>query len=302
MTIAAYARGMATVGFLGTGIMGVRMAARLAAAGHAVRAWNRTRAKAERLASQGVEVVATAADAAAGADVVVCMLSSGPVCDEVLLGGDGVVAAMPAGSALVVMSSIPVETARQQARAAHARGVGYLDAPVSGGEKGATEGTLAIMAGGDEALFARLRPVLETMGRPTLVGPVGAGELAKLVNQLIVAGTIAILAEGVLLAERGGADPAKVRAALLGGFASSAILEQHGPRMITGDFTPGGPARHQLKDTATAVALARELGLALPVTELVDGLFGDLVAHGDGDLDHSALIRELRRRNGLPPS
>jgi 3-hydroxyisobutyrate dehydrogenase-like beta-hydroxyacid dehydrogenase len=293
---------MATIGFLGTGIMGVRMAARLAAAGHAVRAWNRTRAKAERLASRGIGVVATAADAARGADVVICMLSSGPVCDEVLLGGDGAVAAMPAGSALVVMSSIPVETAREQARAADARGVGYLDAPVSGGEKGATEGTLAIMAGGDEALFARLRPVLETMGRPTLVGPVGAGELAKLVNQLIVAGTIAIVAEGVLLAERGGADPAKVRAALLGGFASSTILDQHGPRMITGDFAPGGAARHQLKDTATAVALARALGLALPVTELVDGLFGDLVAHGDGDLDHSALIRELRRRNDLPPS
>jgi 3-hydroxyisobutyrate dehydrogenase-like beta-hydroxyacid dehydrogenase len=230
------------------------------------------------------------------------MLSSGPVCDEVLLGGDGALAAMPAGSALVVMSSIPVETARGQGRAADARGVGYLDAPVSGGEKGATEGTLAIMAGGDEALFARLRPVLEAMGRPTLVGPVGAGELAKLVNQLIVAGTIAIVAEGVLLAERGGADPAKVRAALLGGFASSTILDQHGPRMIAGEFTPGGPARHQLKDTSTAVALARELGLTLPVTELVDGLFDDLVAHGDGDLDHSALIRELRRRNGLTPS
>ena len=302
MTIAAYARGMATIGFLGTGIMGVRMAARLAAAGHTVRAWNRTRAKAERLASQGVEVAATAAGAARGADVVICMLSSGPVCDEVLLGGDGALAAMPAGAALVVMSSIPVETARGQARAADARGVGYLDAPVSGGEKGATEGTLAIMAGGDEALFARLRPVLETMGRPTLVGPVGSGELAKLVNQLIVAGTIAIVAEGVLLAERGGADPAKVRAALLGGFASSTILDQHGPRMINGEFTPGGPARHQLKDTSTAVALARELGLALPVTELVDGLFDDLVAHGDGDLDHSALIRELRRRNDLPPS
>ena len=211
---------MASIGFLGTGIMGVQMAGRLAGAGHAVRAWNRTRAKAERLAPHGVEVVAVAADAARGADVVICMLSSGPVCDEVLLGEGGALAAMPSGAALVVMSSIPVETAREQARAAAARGVGYLDAPVSGGEKGATEGTLAIMAGGDEALFARLRPVLEVMGRPTLVGPTGTGELAKLVNQLIVAGTIAIVAEGVLLAERGGADPAKVRTALLGGFAS----------------------------------------------------------------------------------
>jgi 3-hydroxyisobutyrate dehydrogenase-like beta-hydroxyacid dehydrogenase len=283
-----------TVGFLGTGIMGAPMVRRLVAAGHRVRAWNRTPAKARGL---GAEVVAAPADAAHGAAVVICMLSSGPVCDEVLH-DRGTLATMRAGSTLVVMSSIPVATARAQAAAATGRGVSYLDAPVSGGEKGAVEGTLAIMIGGDPADLERVRPVLAALGRPTHVGPAGTGQLAKLVNQMIVAGTIAIVAEGLLLAERGGADPARVRAALRGGFADSPILEQHGGRMISGDFRPGGPARHQRKDTGTAVALARDLGLDLPVTALVDRLFADLVAHGDGDLDHSALIRELRRRNG----
>jgi len=281
------------VGFLGTGIMGAPMVRRLVGAGHAVRAWNRTPAKARRL---GATVAADAAEAVAGADVVVVMLSSGPVCDAVLH-GDGALAAISAGATLVVMSSIPVETARAQATAAAERGVSYLDAPVSGGEQGAVEGTLAVMVGGAADDLERVRPVLAALGRPTLVGPAGTGQLAKLVNQMIVAGTIAIVAEGVLLAERGGADPSRVRAALAGGFADSPVLRQHSERMISGDFRPGGPARHQRKDTATAVALAHDLGLTLPVTDLVDQLFGDLVAHGDGDLDHSALIRELRRRH-----
>jgi 3-hydroxyisobutyrate dehydrogenase-like beta-hydroxyacid dehydrogenase len=219
----------------------------------------------------------------------------------VLLDG-GALTAMRPGSTLVVMSSIPVQTARAQASRAAARGVDYLDAPVSGGEKGAVEGTLAIMVGGDEDVFDRMRPLFEVLGRPTRVGPAGTGALAKLANQLIVGGTIAVVAEALLLAERGGADPARVRAALLGGFAGSPILQLHGARMISGDFRPGGPAKHQVKDTGTAVALARGLDLDLPVAGLVDRLFADLVAHGDGELDHSALIRELRRRNGLPPS
>jgi 3-hydroxyisobutyrate dehydrogenase-like beta-hydroxyacid dehydrogenase len=288
------------IGFLGTGIMGVQMARRLAQAGHEVRAWNRSRGKAERLAAFGAEIVASSADAVRDAEIVVCMLSSGPVCDEVMLGPGGTLAAMREGSTLIVMSSIPVETAQAQARAAAAQSVAYLDAPVSGGEKGATEGTLAIMVGGEEAAFERVRPVLEVMGRPTRVGPAGTGELAKLVNQLIVASTIAVVAEAVLLAERGGADPAKVREALLRGFAHSTILEQHALRMIARDFEPGGPAKYQVKDTGTALALARRLGLELPVATLVDRLFAELVEHGDGDLDHSAIIRELRRHNGLP--
>ncbi|HET6531459.1 MAG TPA: NAD(P)-dependent oxidoreductase [Actinoplanes sp.] len=290
------------IGFLGTGIMGLPMARRLAEAGHEVRAWNRTRDKAERLAAAGAEVVPSPPAAVRDAEVVVCMLSSGPVCDEVLLGDGAALAAMPPSSILVVTSSIPVHTARRQARAAAARTLGYLDAPVSGGETGAIDGTLAILVGGEAADLERVRPVLEVLGRPTHIGPAGTGQLAKLANQLIVAGTLTVVAEALLLAERGGADPAAVRAALLGGFARSTVLEQHGARMIRTDFRPGGPAKHQLKDTTTAVALARELHLELPVAALVDRLFADLVEQGDGDLDHSAVIRQLRRHNGLSVS
>jgi 3-hydroxyisobutyrate dehydrogenase-like beta-hydroxyacid dehydrogenase len=290
------------VGFLGTGIMGSPMVRRIAGAGYRVAAWNRTRDKAAPLASAGVGIVDHASDAVRDADVVICMLSSGPACDSMLLGEHGIIATMRTGSVLIVMSSIPVETAQRQADAAAARGIGYLDAPVSGGEKGAQDGTLAIMAGGDAGVFERSRGLLQTMGRPTRIGPAGTGQLAKLVNQMMVASTIATVAEAMLLAERGGADPAQVRAALLGGFADSTILRQHAARMIARDFTPGGPAKYQVKDTQTALAFAESVGLRLPVLGLVDDLFSDMIEHGDGELDHSALIRELRRRNGLPDS
>jgi len=286
-----------SIGFIGTGIMGAPMARRLMDAGHEVRAWNRTAAKTAALGATPAE---TPAAAAAGADVVIVMLSSGPVCDEVILGEHGMLDAMSPDSLLIVMSSIPVETARHQARAASERHIHYLDAPVSGGEQGAIDGSLAIMAGGDETTFARALPFLEPLGRPVRVGPAGSGQLAKLVNQLVVASTIATVSEAMLLAERGGADPAQVREALLGGFADSTILRAHGQRMIKQDFAPGGPAKWQLKDTRTALSLADSLNLKLPVATLVNQLFEDMVANGDGDLDHSALILELRRRNALP--
>lgn len=286
------------IGFLGTGIMGGPMARRLAEAGHAVLAWNRSPGKSSALAGHGVAVAATPLAAVAEAEVVVVMLSSGPVCDAVLLEG-GVLAALRPGRLLVVMSSIPVETARRHAALAAAQGVAALDAPVSGGERGAREGTLSIMAGGGEADFARALPVFAPLGRATRVGPAGAGQLAKLANQVIVAGSIATVAEALLLAERGGADPGKVREALLGGFAELAVLRQHALRMIDRDFAPGGPATYQAKDTGTALGLGAAMGLDLPVLRLVDGLFASMVAQGDGDLDHSAIIRELRRRNRL---
>jgi 3-hydroxyisobutyrate dehydrogenase-like beta-hydroxyacid dehydrogenase len=220
------------------------------------------------------------------------------VCDEVLLGRGEVLATMRSGSTLIVMSSIPVESARRQSAAAAACGVDYLDAPVSGGEAGADAGTLAIMAGGDEPVFERSRALFEAMGRPVRVGPAGSGQLSKLVNQMMVASSIASVAEALLFAERGGADPAKVREALLGGFADSTVLRQHGQRMIDSNFVPGGPAKYQVKDTSTALALSRSIGLELPLLSLVDRLFGDMVSHGDGDLDHSAIIREFRRRQG----
>lgn len=291
------ANGARRIAVIGTGIMGGPMAGRLADAGYPVTVWNRTRDKAEALSSRGIGTATTAAEAAAGADVVIVMLSSGPVCEDVLLGSGGVVSAMTPGAALVVMSSIPVETAVLIGEQAVARGLSYSDAPVSGGEKGAQEGTLAIMAGGTGADVAAVSAVFACLGRVTHVGPAGSGALTKLANQLIVASTICAVAEALTLAERGGADPARVREALLGGFADSTVFRQHGLRMVTGDFRPGGPAKYQVKDTSTALAFAHSRGLRLPVGEEVDRLYRAMVDNGDGDLDHSGIILELRRMN-----
>ena len=291
---------LATVAFIGTGIMGKPMARNLLQAGYPVRAWNRSPAKAQELAAHGADILSTPALAAKGAQVLVCMLSDGPTCDEVLFGEGGAARVLAPGALVSVMSSIAVDSAVEQARQCAALGLRYLDAPVSGGERGAREASLAIMVGGEVAAFEQGREVLAAMGRPVHVGPAGTGELSKLVNQLIVASTIATVAEGLLLAERGGADPSKVHEALMGGFVDSPIWRQHGQRMLDNDFTPGGPAKWQLKDTRTALAQAQKLGLSLPVGSLVDGLFQAMIEAGDGELDHAGLIRQLRRHNQLP--
>lgn len=292
MTDTAEARSSARVGFLGTGIMGAPMARRLDAAGFPTTVWNRDPSRARET---GLAVADTAAECAAQADIVLCMLSSGPVCDAVLLGEGGVLGAMQFGSALVVMSSIPVPTARRQAEEASRYGIDYVDAPVSGGERSAREGTLAIMAGGEPDVIERLAPVLAPLGRVTRVGGAGTGSLAKLANQTIVASTICAVAEAFLLAERGGADPARLREALLGGFADSTVLNIHGRRMIDGDFALGGSVRNQRKDTATALEEARGLGLDLPLLRAADAIFAGLMEHDGAELDHSAAILELRR-------
>lgn len=290
------------IAFLGTGLMGEPMARNLLAAGYGVRAWNRSKEKASALAEKGAVVCVTPADAAQGANVLICMLSDGPTCDAVVFHDKTVLAALAPGATVIVMSSIPVETSVEQARFSTERGFRYLDAPVSGGQQGAIDGTLAIMAGGEPDTFEAARELLGAMGRPVRVGPAGTGQQTKLANQLIVANTIAAVAEALLFAERGGADPAKVIEALAGGFADSPILRKHGQRMIDESFAPGGAVKYQLKDTRTALARARSLGLELPVAHIVDALFASMVDHGDGDLDHSALIREIRRENNLPVS
>jgi 3-hydroxyisobutyrate dehydrogenase-like beta-hydroxyacid dehydrogenase len=293
----------ASIGFLGTGIMGFQMARRLAEAGYPVKAWNRSRAKAERLEPFGITIADRPTDAVAGCSVVISMLSNGPTTDEVLFGPDDTrripIEIMDRGAVLVVMSSIPVETARAEAGRAAAHGIAYVDAPVSGGEVGATEGTLSIMAGGDAQVIGGITELLGVMGRVTHVGPAGSGSLAKLANQIIVANTIAAVAEALLLATVGGADPAAVREALRGGFADSRILDLHGRRMIEGNWQPGGPAKHQLKDLRSAADLAAELKLDLPVSSLVQELFEDMLRQGGGELDHGALFLEIARRNGL---
>jgi len=289
------------IAFIGTGIMGGHMARRLAQAGFEVKAWNRTPGKSTKLAEFGVITEDSPSAAIASADVTIVMLSSGPVVDAVLFETDSSgripAEAMRDGSLLIVMSSIPIETCREHALRLAPRGINYLDAPVSGGEVGAREGTLSIMAGGEAAVLESAAPVFAAMGNVTHIGPVGTGQLAKLTNQIIVGITVAGVAEALQFAREGNADIAAVRQALLGGFANSLILKQHGERMVTGNFVPGGPAAYQVKDLVTASKLAEEYGLDLPLLKAAENLFADMVAHGDGGLDHSGVILEIARRS-----
>ena len=289
------------IALLGTGIMGGHMARRLAEASFAVTVWNRDRTKAERLGPLGVQIAGNPSMACEAADVAIVMLSNGPVVDEVLFSSDagGRVPAesMKPGSILVVMSSIPVETCQAQALRLGARGVGYVDAPVSGGEPGARDGTLAIMAGGDAEQVERLRDVFAAMGRVTHIGPVGTGQMTKLANQIIVGGTMVAVAEALHFATKGGADPAAVRKALMGGFADSKILNIHGKRMVERDFVPGGPAEYQLKDMRTAQARAAENGLQFTLLDCVVDMFDAMVQRFGTGLDVAAILREVERRS-----
>lgn len=287
------------IAVLGTGIMGSPMARNLMRAGYAVSVWNRSREKAALLSDEGAHVAASPSEAVNGCNAVVVMVSSGQVCEEVLFDTHGATRAMNAGSLVIVMSSIGRGEASSMAQRCDALGLQWLDAPVSGGEKGAIDASLSIMAGGTPEAFVAAKDILLAMGRPVHIGPAGTGALAKLVNQLMVASTIGAVSEALLLAEAGGADPARVREVLLGGFAYSRILEQHGQRMLDDNFSPGGPAKYQLKDTRAACEVAHELGLDLPLLALTDHLFADLVESGGGELDHSALYLEVRRRNGF---
>ena len=292
------------ISLLGTGIMGGHMARRLAEAGLPVTVWNRTPGKAEPLAAFGVLLAATPSAACAAAPVVIVMLSNGAVVEEVLFSPDsaGRVPAetLPPGATLVVMSSIPVETCRAQAARLAARGLAYVDAPVSGGEVGARDGTLAIMAGGEAAVVESLAPIFAILGRVTHIGPVGAGQMTKLANQIIVGGTMIAIAEALHLLARGGADAAAARRALMGGFGDSKILDLHGRRMIERDFVPGSPAEYQLKDLVTAQHLAAELGLRLTLLDSVTGVFADMIAHEGQGVDVAGVLREVERRSAAP--
>jgi len=285
------------IAFLGTGIMGLPMCRHLLRAGFPVNVWNRTGPKAAPLEADGAALTETAADAVDKADFVIVMLSSGPVVTEVLFGAAAAANQLSAGSTIIVMSSIPVETSREHAERLTAQGVQYIDAPVSGGEKGAIEAGLTIMAGGDETTIAHAMDVLTTMGRVTRVGPVGCGQLAKLANQTIVGITIDAVAEALLIAQAGGANPEAVREALLGGFADSTILRQHGERMINGNFEPGARAEVQLKDLTTSRELADSLDLDLPVLRLTQELYEEMCNQGRAGLDHSGLFLHLSQRN-----
>jgi len=286
------------VAVIGTGLMGGPIAANLARAGHATAIWNRSRDKAEALTPYGCVVADSPAKAVADAEVVVSMLDSAAATDAVFFEGDAIGALKPK-SVLVVMSSLSPSQSREHAVRCKALGLGYVDAPVSGGPEGARNATLAIMAGGSPEDFAVVAPMFVCLGRATLVGGVGCGQLAKLANQAIVADTITAVAEALMLAERGGADPAKICEALKGGFADSKILQMHGQRMISRDFAKRGSVKNQLKDLENIIAEADSCGLTLPVTARVRELYRRLLADGHEALDHSAAWVELERLN--PP-
>ncbi len=286
------------IAFLGIGLMGWPMARRLCEAGFEVHAWNRTRVKAEQLRPHGGQVHDTPAQAVRDAEIVVSMLENGPITEQVLFGQD-TAAAMRRGALLVDMASIAPREARDHAVRLSDFGVDHLDAPVSGGTGGAEAGTLAIMAGGRAADFARAQPVFAVLGRATHVGPHGAGQLAKLANQMIVGISIGAVAEALLLCAKGGADMAKVKEAIGGGFADSRVLQVHGQRMVERDFAPRARMSVQLKDLRNALATAEEVGLDAPITAVFERLYSEAIGHGLQDLDHSALFVELAARNGM---
>ena len=280
------------IGFIGLGIMGAPMAGHLAEAGHTL--FVNTRSEVPAALAGKAEVCATGADVARQADVVFLMVPDTPDVEKVLFGENGVASGLSAGKTVVDCSSIdPIATKDFAARIAKL-GCGYVDAPVSGGEVGAKAASLTIMCGGDEKTFESVRPLLEKMGKNvTLVGDVGAGQVTKVANQIIVALNIAAVGEALVFASKAGADPAKVRQALMGGFASSRILEVHGERMIKRSFAPGFRIALHQKDLNLAMQSARSLGVALPQTAGAAQLMNACAALGHGQDDHSALVRAL---------
>jgi 2-hydroxy-3-oxopropionate reductase len=287
---------MTNIGFIGLGIMGQPMAEHLLAAGHRLLTSAQYKAPPAALILRGMQSRPTPKAVAEASEVIILMLPDTPQVEEVLFGENGVAQGISAGKIVVDMSSISPLATRTFADKIKALGGDYLDAPVSGGEVGAKAASLTIMVGGSETAFATVRPIFEALGKNiTLVGGHGDGQTAKVANQIIVALTIEAVAEGLLFASRAGADPVKVRQALMGGLASSRILELHGDRMIKRTFNPGFRIRLHQKDLDLALTAARSLGLSLPNTALCQQLFQSCAANGGADSDHSRVVMALER-------
>jgi len=278
------------IGFIGLGIMGKPMARNLLRAGYPVTVLNRSRGPVDELVAEGAAAGVVPKDVAARSDIVITMLPDSPDVESVVAGLDGVLSGLRPGALWIDMSTIAPATARSLAQRARAQGFEALDAPVSGGEKGAIDGTLSIMVGGPEAAFERAKPIFETLGKNIVrIGESGAGQVCKACNQVVVGVTIEAVAEAFALANAEGVDFAAVRTALLGGFAQSKILDMHGQRMLDGNFKPGFKAILHRKDMTIATSEAKEHGIELPAAELVRERFDELVQRGEGDRDHSAL-------------
>ena len=285
------------VGFIGLGVMGAPMARNLLAAGHDVLAFTRTRAKVDDLVAEAPDHAAAAGsprEVAEQAGVVVLMLPDSPQVQDVLDGDDGVLAGARSGSLVVDMSTISPVVTRELAERCAEQGVGWVDAPVSGGDVGAREATLSIMAGGSEEDFARARPLFEALGKTIVhVGPVGAGQVVKACNQVVVALTIEAVSEALVLGSRAGVDPATIIEVLSGGLAANKVMEVRGRNFLEHDFTPGFRVELHHKDLGIALQTAREYGVALPNTAAVDQMLQALRANGRGDRDHSVLLNHI---------
>jgi 2-hydroxy-3-oxopropionate reductase len=291
------------VGFIGLGVMGRPMAKHVAGGGYELVVYNRSRGPVDDLVAAGATAAENPADVARAATVIITMLPDTPDVDAVLTGPGGVVEGLRPGSVVIDMSSIsPVET-RRLAGLVAARGGTLLDAPVSGGEVGAVNGTLSIMVGGNAAALDRVRPILERMGNPERIVHVGqdagAGQVCKICNQIAIGGALAGVSEAFAVARKAGVDPAQVRQALLGGFAASRVLEVHGERMLNGNYKPGFRTRLYQKDLRLAGETAAAHGVAIPATAIVTQLINALVATGGADLDYSALATVLFELAGL---
>jgi 2-hydroxy-3-oxopropionate reductase len=281
---------MANLGFVGLGIMGRPMMKNLLKAGHTVVAYTRTSSVLDACVADGAARGASNKDVGARSDMIITMLPDGPQVEEVVLGSGGILEGAKAGSMIVDMSSINPLVSQKIGKACAAKGVEFLDAPVSGGEPKAIDGTLAIMVGGSEEAFRKAEPVLKCMGSSvTLTGPVGAGNTTKLANQIMVACNIAAMGEALTLATRCGLDPEVVVNAIKGGLAGSAVLNAKGPMLIARNFKPGFRINLHQKDLRNALQTAESTSVALPLTAIVQQMISSLVANGKGDLDHSAI-------------
>src|SRR5215212_2486349 len=279
--------------------MGAFMAGNLLEAGHELVVHNRTRTKAERLAQRGARVADSPREVAEGSDVIITMLPGPPQVEEVVAGEDGLLEGAREGSLIIDMSTSSPALARELARTARNKAVGILDAPVSGGDIGARDGTLSIMVGGEDDDFERARFLFQVMGKTVVhVGEAGAGPMVKACNQIVVALVIGAVAEAMVLGTKAGVTPGRVLEVLSGGLASSKVLEVKGEKFLSHEFTPGGKVAYQRKDLGIALAAGREYGVTLPVAALVEQMFGTLEAKGRGGWDHSALITLIEEGSG----
>ncbi|QIN77925.1 2-hydroxy-3-oxopropionate reductase [Rubrobacter marinus] len=279
------------IGFIGLGIMGAPMAKNLMAAGHELVLHNRTREKAEELAGEGATAAGSPREVAEGSDVVITMLPDSPDVEEVVAGEGGVLEGIGEGSLVVDMSTISPVVARELAQRAREKGASMLDAPVSGGDVGARDGTLSIMVGGSEEDFERARPLFEVMGKTvTRVGGAGAGQVVKACNQIVVGLTIEAVSEALVLGSKAGVEPSKILDVLSGGLAGNKVMEVKRDKFLEHAFDPGFRVELHRKDLGIALAAGREYGVALPVTAIVDQMLEALRAKGRGDRDHSAIL------------